>query len=269
MIVNAVKLEWLKFRKYKPFLIIIGLFILTYFAVGLSIKSLLDWFLSEQGDELNFFKDTGIPLFDFVDIWQNLAYLTFLFKIILAFVVIISIGVEFGYKTMRQNFIDGLSRSSYLVSKLGLIVFLSVLAGALLTLLGLSLGFLYSPVKSPDFIFMNMEFVLAYMLEVFSYLCFAMMVAILIRKTGFAIVLFAIYTIAIEPIAAAVMQYEYELPTWYLPMRAINNLIEVPFPKYIFREVQDYVAFVDVAVVLGWTSIFCLISYLLIKRRDA
>lgn len=269
MIVDAVKLEWLKLRKYKPFIIIAGLFILTYFAVGLSIKSLLDWFLSEQDGEFDIFRDTGIPLFDFVDIWQNLAYLTFLFKVILAFVVIISIGVEYGYKTMRQNFIDGLSRTSYLISKLGLVFALSVLSGVLLLLLGLTLGLLYSPVKSWEFIVMNMEFVLAYMLEVFSFLCFAMLVAILIKRTGFAIVLFVLYAVCIEPILAGLMQFHFEVPNWYLPVRSINNLIRVPFGKFLLREVQDYVALKDIAVVIAWTAIFIGSSYLLIKKRDA
>jgi len=268
MISKAIKLEWLKFRRYTPFAIIIALFIFTYLATGLSLKSLVDWFLSEQGNEFSFFKDTGLPVFDFVDIWQNLAYITFLFKVILAFVVIISVDIEYGSKTIKQNFIDGLSRSSYVVSKLSLITVLSLLAGFLLTLLGLILGLLYSPVKSLDFIFMNFEFVFAYILEVFSFLSLAMLFAVLIRRTGFAIVLFVLYAVCIEPIAAQVMYYEFKLPVWYLPVKSINNLIRLPFGKYIFREVQDYIAIKDVFVALGWTAIYIGCSYFLIKKRD-
>ena len=267
--ISALKLEWLKMRRYKPFLIIIVLFTLTYIAVGLSIKSLLDFFLRENDDEFSFFLQAGIPLFDFVDIWQNLAYLTFLFKVILGFVVIISVCMEYTHKTIRQNFIDGLTRSNYLASKIWLCFGLSLLAGILLTLLGLILGLLYSPVKSLDFIFMNFQFVFAYALEVFSFLCLAMLFAFLIRRTGFAIVLFALYVISIEPIATSVMYYQYDIPVWYFPVRSINNLIRVPFEKYMFREIQDYVAIKDVIVVFGWTIIYCALSYLLIKKRDA
>lgn len=266
--VKALKLEWLKFKSYKPFAIILGLFVLAYFAIGLSVHSFLEWVISSTGDQFEFFFEAGLPVLDFVDIWQNLAYITFPFKTILAFVVIISVCLEYSNRTIRQNFIDGLARREFLMSKIGLILFLSILSGAMMFVLGLILGLLYSPVKSLPFIFLNSEFVLAHMFEVFSYLSFALLIAALIRRTGFAIVLFVLYTLLIEPIGAAVMEYEYEIPNWYLPVRAINNIVHVPFPKYIFKEIQDYIALKDIAVALVWTAIFLWSTYALIKRRD-
>jgi ABC-type transport system involved in multi-copper enzyme maturation permease subunit len=182
--------------------------------------------------------------------------------------VIISICLEFSNKTIRQNIIDGLSRKEFLMSKLLMIVLLSIFAGVLLLLLGLFLGLIYSQVKSPEFILMNIEFVPAYTLEVFSFLCLAMLCAFLIQRTGFAIIIFIFYTALFEPISAAIMQYEYEIANWYLPMRAINNLVHVPFLKYAFREVQDYVAFTDVIVVSGWTAIFIFLSYRVLKAKN-
>jgi ABC-type transport system involved in multi-copper enzyme maturation permease subunit len=249
-------------------MIILALFVLVYFAVGLSVKKFIDWFLKESAEEFSFFVDSGLPIFDFVDIWQNLAYITFLFKYILAFVVIISICLEYSNKTIRQNFIDGLSRRDFLISKLGLIAFLTILSGVMITVLGLILGMLYSPVKSLPFVVLNMEFVLAHMLEVFSFLSFALLIATLLRRTGFAIVLFVIYATSIEPMVTMIMKYHYELPTWYFPMASISNIVRVPFPKYIFREVQDFVSLQDVLVACGWTAIFLFLTYRLIKSRD-
>jgi ABC-type transport system involved in multi-copper enzyme maturation permease subunit len=258
----------LKFRRYKPFMIILALFVLIYFAIGLSVKKFIDWFLKESASQFSFFVDTGLPIFDFVDIWQNLAFITFLFKYILAFVVIISICLEYSNKTIKQNFIDGLSRRDFILSKIGLIAFLTLLSGVLLTILGLVLGMLYSPVKSFPFVIQNMEFVLAHMLEVFAFLSFALFVATLIRRTGFAIVLFVFYATSIEPIVTAVMKYQYDLPVWYFPLKSISNIVRLPFEKYIFREVQDYVALQDVAAAGAWTAIFLLLAFLLIKKRD-
>jgi len=265
--IRALKLEYLKFKAYRPFQIILLLYVAAYFAIGLSVNWFVNWILSEAGEGAEFLK-VGLPVFDFVDIWQNLAYIVFLFKVILAFVVIISICLEHTGKTIRQNFIDGLSRREFLWSKVNLILLLTVLSGALLTILGLILGLLYSPVKSFPFIVMNMEFVLAHMFEVFCYLSFAMFLATLIRKTGFTIVLFTLYTIAIEPIATAIMEFEYKLPVWYFPVEAINNIVRVPFPKYIFREVQDFVAFQDVLVAGGWAALFLFLTYRLTINRD-
>ncbi len=266
--IKAIKLEWLKFRRYQPFLIILGLFVLIYFAVGLSVKKLLDRFMEDVGNELAFFVDSGLPIFDFVDIWQNLAYITFLFKYILAFVVIISVCLEYSNNTIRQNFIDGLSRRDYVISKLGLITVLTILSGIMLTSLGLILGLMYSPVTSFTFIVLNMEFVLGHMLEVFCFLSFALFVATLIRRTGFSIVLFVFYASSIEPIVTAIMKFQYDLPIWYFPIQSISNIVRMPFQKYIFKEVQDFIALQDVLVACGWTSIFLFSTYLLIQKRD-
>lgn len=266
---KVLKLEYLKFKSYRPFWIILGLFVLAYFALGFSTKRFLTFLLDEGPDEFKHFTEAGLPMFDFIDLWQNLAYITFMFKYILAFVVIISICTEYSHKTIRQNFIDGLSRKEFIASKLGLIASLSILAGLLLLLLGLALGLLYSPVTSPEYIFMKLQFVPAYMLEVFCFLCFAMFIAFLLRRTGFAIVLFVLYSLAIEPIATAIMWHEYEIPVWYFPVRGINNLIPVPFAKYIFREVQDYVALRHIAAALGWAALFIFFSFSLLRKRDA
>jgi ABC-type transport system involved in multi-copper enzyme maturation permease subunit len=224
--------------------------------------------IANRNGPFEMFFETGLPLFDFVDIWQNMAYITFLFKFILAFVVIISICQEYSLRTIRQNMIDGLSRREYVVSKLGLIAVLSLLAGVLLLIIGFWLGMMYSPVKSPEFIFQSIGFVPAYAFECFCFLTFALFVATLIRKTGFTIVLFSLYALVMEPILTTYMKYEAEVATWYFPVRAINNLIEVPFGKYIFREVQDYVAIQDLAIAGAWAGIFIWLSYLLIVKRD-
>ena len=266
--VRALKLELLKFKSYRPFQIILLLYVAVYFAIGLSVNWFVNWLISEAGPGEDSILKSGLPVFDFVDLWQNLSYIVFLFKVVLAFIVIISVCLEHSNKTIRQNFIDGLSRREFLLSKINLILFLTVLSGVLILVLGLILGLLYSPVKSFPFIVMNMEFVLAHMYEVFCYLSFALFVATLIRKTGFTIVLFTLYTLAIEPIATAIMEFEYKLPVWYFPIEAINNIVRVPFPKYIFREVQDFVAFQDIIVAGAWTGIFLYLTYRLTITRD-
>lgn len=268
MIAKALTLEFLKFRTYKPFWIILGLFVICYFALGLSIKSFIDYMIANRNGPFEKFFETGLPIFDFVDVWQNMAYITFLFKYILAFVVMISVCQEYSLRTIRQNMIDGLSRTEYVLSKLGMVAVLSLLAGLLLLILGFTLGMLYSPVKSLDFIVYSIGFVPAYVFETFCFLVFALFLATLIRKTGFSIILFILYTLIMEPIATVIMKEEYELANWYFPMRAINNLIHVPFGKYLFMEVQDYVSISEIATAGAWSLVFIWLTYLLIRKRD-
>ena len=108
---KITELEYYKFRHYRPFLVILGLYVFCFILAGFSIKSLLDWFLDKQQDDniLKHFVESGIPLFDFVDIWQNLGWLATIFKWIPAFVIIISVTLEYSQKSIKQNIIDGLS----------------------------------------------------------------------------------------------------------------------------------------------------------------
>lgn len=263
-------LEYYKFRHYKPFLVILGLYVFCFILSGFSIKSLLDWFLEKQKDDafLKHFVETGLPLFDFVDIWQNLAWLATAFKWIPAFVIIISVTLEYSQKTIKQNIIDGLSKKEFLASKVALIVMISLGSALLLLLLGLFLGLLYSPIKGLPYILEHIEFVAAYGLEVFVFLCMALFFAFWIQKSGVTIILFLLYTACIEPITTAILHFNYKWEVWYFPVEAINLIIRVPFQKYALSFVHDTIEYRDVLVALGWAGVFIGLSYLILKRRD-
>lgn len=267
---KAIELEYFKFRNYRPFLIILGLFAFCFILSGFSIKSLMDWFLEEQqnDDILKHFLKSGIPIFDFVDIWQNLAWLASIFKWIPAFVVIISVTLEYSQKTIKQNIIDGLSKKEFLMSKLALVIAISLFSTILLFLLGLFLGLLYSPVVGVSYMMENVEFVLAYGLEVFVFLCMALFAAFLIQKSGVTIILFLLYTACIEPIYTSFIYYKLKWPDWFYPVESINLLVRFPFQKYILSYSHDVVLLRDVAVAMGWAGIFIFLSYWLLKRRD-
>jgi hypothetical protein len=127
---------------------------------------------------------------------------------------------------------------------------------------------LYSPVRSFEFIVHSIQFVPAYAFEVFCFLAFAMFLSTLIKRTGFAIILFILYSLIMEPIGTVIMKHEFELATWYFPVRAINNIIHIPFGKYLFQEVQDFVALTDLLIAGAWAAIFIWLTWLLITKRD-
>jgi hypothetical protein len=226
--------------------------------------------MEKQADDdvLKHFVKTGLPIFDFVDIWQNLGWLATIFKWIPAFMIIMSVTLEYSQKTIKQNIIDGLSKKEFLLSKLSLVVLISIGSAVLLFLLGLFLGLLYSPVKEFSYIIQNLEFVAAYGLEVFVFLCMAMFTAFLFQKSGVTIILFLLYTACIEPILTAILQYKYEWKVWYFPVEAINLIIRVPFQKYALSFVHDRILIQDVLVAAGWGLIFILLSYWLLKKKD-
>ncbi|NJN25408.1 MAG: ABC transporter permease subunit [Cyclobacteriaceae bacterium] len=271
--VRLLEIEWLKLKNYKIFWILTGMYLLGL-ALVLSSGMFLMQFLKYKGADFDGIDPTILPLYDFPDVWQNVTYVATFFKVLLAFIVIISVTNEISYRTMRQNVIDGLSKWEFLQSKLYLILALSACSTLFLFLEGLLTGLVYSHVIGLQFIFAELEFLAAYFLEVFTFLSFAMLLGLLIKKSGFVIVLVFMYTLIFEPFLAVNMMHNpwiKEYSAWlapYLPIRALNNLIQVPFQRYIFMEIQDYVAWKDVLIVLGWLIVFQLSIYKLLDKRD-
>lgn len=44
----------------------------------------------------------------------------------------------------------------------------------------------------------------------------------------------------------------YDWIGYLLPVKAVNQLIHIPFPKYLFQEVQDYVSLPELGAVIGF-----------------
>lgn len=266
---RLLTLEWLKLRHYRPFWILLILYFVVLGLVSCSVMLFFEY-ITSQGAEFEGIKPTMIPFYDFADIWQNLTYLATYFKIFLGFIVVMSITNEYDYKTVRQNIIDGLTPWEFLGTKLLVIVALSVATTVFMFLVGLVMGWIYSPVQGASVVLANAGFLLAYFLDVLAFLVFALLVGMLIKRTGFAIVLLAFYALFIEPIATSILMATYPDLSFYqyFPIRAINNLIAVPFAKYAFQEVQDYVAWSDILIVLAYLGFFTYSNFWLLSRRD-
>ena len=124
----------------------------------------------------------------------------------------------------------------------------------------------YSGTRDIHDIITYMEFIPAYLLQVSAYLLFALFIGVLIKRTGLAMGLLFLYTLIIEPIIA--LRIKTEWIKGLLPLKAINNLIRLPFKKYILREIQDYVAWDDLIIVCIYIIILTLAIYLILRKRD-
>ena len=113
-----------------------------------------------------------------------------------------------------------------------------------------------------------MQFLLAYLLEVFAFLCFALLIGILVKKSGFAIGLFLLYFYIIE------RWVDYKLPDDYgdfLPLRAIGRLIDIPnnsLMKIFGLNFREYISTQHIIVTIGYTALFIYLMYLILKKRD-
>lgn len=257
---------------YRTFWVICGLYFLTLGFTTASGMEILRWIAnksSEFGASINI---NRIPLYHFPDIWQNLIWISGLFKLVLAVMVVISITNEYQYRTLRQNIIDGLSRWEFLQSKILTNVLLSLMSVAMILFITLLTGFIYTPKIEWDFFFMGAEFFVAYFIEVFAFLSYALMLGILVQRSGLTIVLLMLSHMVEAIIKVNIFTEDFSDQIGWLqqffPLESITNLVPLPFARYALQEIRDYVTIGSVLIALGWTTLFNYFSYLKLKRAD-
>ncbi|MBN1414402.1 MAG: hypothetical protein JW973_04825 [Bacteroidales bacterium] len=263
---RLLRIEWYKLKYHTPFWIFAGLHIAILLLVFLSAKFFLD-FLAGKGEMINNVIDPSrIPVFEFPDVWHNITYVAGFLKIILAIYIIISLCNEISYGTLRQNIMNGMSRSEFMLSKFFLILLLSLSATVFLLITGLTMGFIYTEETAISSIIQYTGFLPAYFLQVTIYQLMAFLLALVIRRTGISMGLLILYTYIVEPIIV------FRIKTVWIkglfPLKAINNLIRLPFGKYAFRETQDFIAIQDIGIALAYTALFVYLIYLVLKKRD-
>lgn len=266
--IRLLRIEWLKLKNSRAFLIIGGFYILLLALVAWGMGS-IEVTTGEQGGIETTLNLGKLGVFDFPYIWQNISYIAGFFKYILAILVVIFISNEYSFRTVRQNVIDGLSRQEFITSKLLMILMYSVFSTILVIAITVILGALFSNNRAFDVIFLKLDFVLAYFLEVFTYLIFSFFVAYLIKRTGFVIITLVLYTFIIEPIA--VWQIGDTVGQFF-PVQSIRDMSEIPFKRYIkdivALDIMEHASYSAMFRTIVWAGIFTWLTYYLFGKRD-
>jgi ABC-2 type transport system permease protein len=264
---QLLKIDLKKMTSYRTFWVVCGLYFLTLGFGAASGMEFLKWLartFEQFGQELNI---NRIPLYHFPDVWMNLIWVGGWLKVLLGIMVVISVTNEFSYRTLRQNIIDGLSRWEFLQSKILTNILLSLMSVAMLFVIGLATGLIYSPVIELDQLLTDLEFFPAYFLEIFFFLSFAMLISMLIQRSGLTIILLLL-TQMIELIIKANLDNYVPAIIPFFPMQSIWDLVSIPFPRYAFQEIKDYVDPLTAGIVVFWTLLFNYLSYWKLKRAD-
>jgi hypothetical protein len=115
--------------------------------------------------------------------------------------------------------------------------------------------------------FNGIEFFPAYFLEVFAFLSFALMLGVFVQRSGLSIVLLLNSYLIELIIKENIDEYVPKLIQFF-PLESIMNLVPMPFARYAFQEIQDYVSLPAVAIAMVWTFLFNYFSYLKLKKAD-
>lgn len=230
--IKLLKIEFKKILTYKIFWILTGLYF-VFLAAGILMA---EFMINNMVDNMN--RRLPIPLphitiYFFPWVWQNLAFFATIRYVLIfpAIIIIILITNEFTYKTIRQNVINGMSKSEFLLSKLLLILIISLVLTVLLAIGTFIIGLSHTQITDWGLVFEKTTFVLGFFITILCMQIYAFFFGFLLRNTGLAIALFTLYTFIVEPI----LYYFLKSPivftnniSPYLPVNSILRVTEYP-----------------------------------------
>jgi len=241
--------------------------------LGLYLVMMVLALVAFSGLAMDMFDNAPIPpgmksvgyIRQFPAVWNFLTYFASFFHVVLGIIIIITTCNEYGYKTVRQNVISGMSRWEFLVSKFLMFLVYAVVATAVVGISIIIIGLFYSDPDDFGKMFDKIAFLPAFFLQLMGYSMFAFLVGLLLRRTGFAIGFYFIYVFAVEKI---LVFYIPEPVCWYMPIEAMDNMIVLPFAGIIGVDVPDQPPLQEILLTLGYTLGFGWLSYYVLKRRD-
>lgn len=232
---KLLKIEWLKIKSYVAFKVIAIAFI-----VGIGAVNFLFYYLKKNvvdgADPTGLISSTS-P-FAFPKIWASASFYSGCLLMLPALMILILITNEYAFRTSRQNIIDGMSRKQFIESKLLLGICFALFSTVILIITALIFGF---SLGGP-FSLTGIENVAFFFLKALTYNFVAILFGVLIKRTGFAIAAFFIYTFLENGISLALMGLAFYIKKTngtdlgnmgnYLPMNASDGLLDSPLSSF-------------------------------------
>ena len=266
---RLLRIEWHKISANRTFKVLSIIYLVIIAVLSLGVMPFFRWVKREiQGSELEALDPTMLPFYEFPDIWQNLTYVAIYLKVFLALSLIYAITNEYNYRTIRQNVIDGMSKHEFIWSKILMAAALSLASTVTLFIFGLITGFMYSYDTSLSVVFDDTFFLGVFFLQLFVYLLYVMMLATIIKKPLLTMSLMVLLIIIEWVVFGRSEILDFQWAQNLLPVTSINKLNSLPFRKYAFMEVQDYVDLKELGVVLLYGLVFYLATVRFTVKRD-
>lgn len=253
--------------------------LLSFIALMASIKfniAGIEFRLADQG------------IFNFPYIWHFNTFMAALGKIFLAVVIVSMMANEYSYGTLKQNLIDGLSKEEFIFSKFITVFLFAFASTVFIFLMSLMLGYSFSSYNEVSIVFSQLEYIAAFFIKLTAFFSFCLLIGILVKRSAFALGFLIVWFI-VEMIIYALLAFQVfpdnspypEMIMDFFPLMSMWNLIDEPFTRFEAYQaiegqlnqgtvaVKDYsVHWYEIVIVLGWTAIFMLMSYRILKKRD-
>ena len=271
---SIIQNEITKALSYKGFRVIIILHFVLFFLVVM-VTSRLD--ITVPGFSTD-------RLYQFPNIWEFFPWVASWFNLLLAILIIVMTGNEYTFRTFRQHVIDGLSRFELLAGKGFSILMIGVYATLMVIFFSVIFGAIFTSGTSGGKFFEHTYILLVYFVQAVAYMSAGFFLVILFRNTALGIILFILYRLIIEPVFRLFFPPGARL---YFPMKVISSL--TPTPEFLslssanqlspddvdslsLREMgilaEDLPVYLNLLLALGYTAIFILLAYLLLRKRN-
>ena len=220
---HLLKVEWLKIKNYKAFWVLFILYLISIFTINY-----IGWYIEQRTIAAAPTAQViiGNP-YAFPNVWQTVGWFSSWLLYFPGMIIIMLMVNEFNFKTHRQNIIDGWSRGQFL----GVKIAFAVLLALLITVINIITAIFFGSISSGDFSSEGMENIGYIFLQAIAYIFFALMLAVLFRRSGLAIIIFFLYGLIFEWVITALATYNFHWApySYFLPLQASDVLIPIPF----------------------------------------
>jgi ABC-2 type transport system permease protein len=268
---NLLKTEWLKMRKYSAFWWLIALTALSYPGISWIFRRGYDDLTQRKNETSQIVKMLVGNPFDLPEAWHTFAYSSSLFVFIPAVVVIMLITNEYTYKTQRQNVIDGWSRSQFMFAKMMDVMVVSLSVTLLYTAVTVIIGLIYQEDPNTNK-WSQAYFIGLFALQTFSQLSIAFMIGFLVKKAFISLGIFLFYFLILENILVGLGSY-YKINAYkFLPIEVSDRMIPPPAFWGNFDKANYLKKMSEINYHVFYTIILCAIIWLICfwinKKRD-
>ena len=257
---SLFKIEWLKIKTYRTFWVLFLGFLVFYpVAFYFSAYKYMERFGETASLQEKLLKSMLDAPFIFPRVWLAASWMGGLFFIMIGMLFILLITNEVQYRTHRQNIIDGWSRMDFLKAKLSLLIFFVLVSTAMVFLMGLLVGSVYS--SSMSGMADGLYYVAYFMLMATLYLMLAFFVAMLVKRTGLSIIIYFAIVCIVDNVLWLIFTLKGSQLGYFMPLEAVDSLVPNPFkPKVMERRTVA-----DCALIIAAFSYISIYAYVIIN----
>lgn len=255
---QIIKIEWLKVKAYRTFWILLGLAIVIIPAANMIVHEITDRIPKEAQTLL------GGSAYDFPLVWQSVANVSSYTSAIFALLLLTLVTNEFTFKTHRQNVIDGWDRREFVFAKLFWVLALSVLALVVSLLTALFFGLYGKTAFSTDGIY----YIFYYFLQVLLSLCLALLLGILVKRAGLAIVLYLGYVMIFEQLVVVTLKRFVGGIGALMPLQTADELLPFPLIGKLLPGSEAYSANVYLLALFAYIAVAVWLIFRRLMKAD-